>query len=537
MAGSLDASTLRRSMDLFAEALRQHREEIDSLNVFPVPDGDTGTNILLTQEAVVSELAKLDGRAGLRTLGEAISRASLMGARGNSGVILSQVLRGLCERLSDDGLVGPRELSGAIDHASREADRAVASPREGTVLSVLRDAAEAAAEAAGDGAGLPDVVEAALERARRSLALTRDVLPELRRAGVVDAGGKGLVLLLDALKAALAGAALTEPVGPLGPVGASSTAGAEPDQDFGFEVQYLLEADEAAVGPLREALAGIGDSLVVVGGGGLFNVHVHTDSPDRAVALGQEAGRPREPSVVSLTDRVTACIAGQARAVRVAEQASALVAVAQGEGIEEAFRSLGAVVVRGGPGSNPSVEELAEAIEAAPAGDVLMLPNHPNIVPAAQRAAAASSKRVRVVPASSVPAGLSAGAAFHPLADLATNGAALEEAAEAVRAGEVARAEREAGSDAGPVRPGDWVGISEGRVVCVGDGPVRVAADLTALLMAGGEAEIVTVVAGADPDEDEVAELADILREAFTGMDVQIVRGGQPRFRYLVGVE
>ncbi|HEX9312124.1 MAG TPA: DAK2 domain-containing protein, partial [Actinomycetota bacterium] len=301
MAGTLDASTLRRSMDLFAEALRQHREEIDSLNVFPVPDGDTGTNMLLTQEAVVSELASLDGRTDLRTLGDAISRASLMGARGNSGVILSQVLRGLCERLPDDGLVDPKELAGAIGHASHEADRAVAMPQDGTVLSVLRDAAGAAADAAGDGAGVPDVVEAVLERARRSLAKTREVLPELRRAGVVDAGGKGLVLLFDALRAALVGAALTEPVGPLGPVGISteSEAGAEPDQDFGFEVQYLLEAEQAAVGPLREALAGIGDSLVVVGGGGLYNVHVHTDSPDRAVALGGEAGRLRERSVVS----------------------------------------------------------------------------------------------------------------------------------------------------------------------------------------------------------------------------------------------
>ncbi len=537
MAGSLDATTLRRSMDLFAEALRQHREEIDSLNVFPVPDGDTGTNMLLTQEAVVSELASLDGRTDLRTLGEAISRASLMGARGNSGVILSQVLRGLSERLPDDGLVGAKELAGAIDHASREADRAVASPQEGTILSVLRDAAEAAAGAAGDGAGAAEVAEAALERARHSLALTRDILPELRRAGVVDAGGKGLVLLFDALRAALAGATLTEPVGPLGPVGTSSDAVAEPDRDFGFEVQYLLEADEAAVGPLREALARIGDSVVVVGGGGLYNVHVHTDSPDRAVALGQEAGRLLEPSVVSLTDRVTACIAGHARAVRVAEQASALVAVAQGEGIEEAFRSLGAVVVRGGPGSNPSVQELAEAIEAAPAGDVLVLPNHPNIVPAAERAAAASSKRVRIVQSSSVPAGLSAAAAFHPLAELDANAAALEEAAGAVRAGEVARAEREAGSDAGPVRPGDWVGISEGRVVCIGPGPVRVAADLTGHLMAGEETEIVTVVAGADAPDEEVAELAALLRDAFAGADVQIVRGGQLRFRYLIGVE
>jgi fatty acid kinase len=288
-------------MWLFGDSLRQHRDEINSLNVFPVPDGDTGTNMLLTQEAVERALAGLEDSARLDALGRAISRASLLGARGNSGVILSQVLRGLCERLPADGRVTPAELAAALEHASHEADRAVARPADGTVLSVLRDAARSAAEAAPRAADCAALMAAVLDEARESLARTKDVLPELREAGVVDAGGKGLVLLFDALHASLTGRQPSEPVGPSGPVGARA-----PDRsvssppEFAHEVQFLLEAEDDRVAPLRHRLGSLGDSLVVVGGGGLYNVHVHTNAPDEAVQAAREAGRPRDVSVVRL---------------------------------------------------------------------------------------------------------------------------------------------------------------------------------------------------------------------------------------------
>src|SRR5438105_12285246 len=367
MAASLDAATLRRAMALFEEGLRRHRDEINSLNVFPVPDGDTGTNMLLTQQAVVVELASMDGRpTGLAEVGEAISRASLLGARGNSGVILSQVLRGLCERLPDGGPVEPNDVAAALRHASQEADHAVARPQDGTVLSVLRDAAGAAGAAADAGADVPGVFDAALREARHSLDRTRDGLPELSAAGVVDAGAKGLVLLLDALGAAVQDRDLSEPAEPPGPVGAGGDGSVPPSgSHHEFEVQYLLEAEPAALGALRVDLAEVGGSIVVVGGGGLYQVHVHTDAAEDAVAAGRRAGVVRDVSTASLRDQVVACIGGQARGVQVAEQACGLVAVASGDGLAEAFRSLGAVVVRGGPGENPSVGDLVAAVEAA----------------------------------------------------------------------------------------------------------------------------------------------------------------------------
>jgi dihydroxyacetone kinase-like predicted kinase len=306
-------------MTAFAEGLRAHRSELDSLNVFPVPDGDAGTNLLATQEAVLASVAALPAGsgAGLPTLCRAVTDGSLMGARGNSGVILSQVLRGLCHVLARDEAAGAASLAAALSAAATEAYRAVVRPREGTMLSVLRDAATAARQAEGDHADAEPVVEAAMAAARESLAGTREILPELREAGVVDAGGKGIVLLLDSLRSALLGVPLSEPVGPLGPVGreAVTELGSGVQVPFGYEVRYLLEAGDGDVDPLRAALADLGDSVVVVGGGGRYHVHVHTNDPAAAVEVGEVAGRTRDVAVADLAHQVEACLAGPAAAL------------------------------------------------------------------------------------------------------------------------------------------------------------------------------------------------------------------------------
>ncbi|HEX9891053.1 MAG TPA: DAK2 domain-containing protein, partial [Actinomycetota bacterium] len=389
MPATLDARTLRDAMSRYLEALDRHREEIDSLNVYPVPDGDTGTNLLLTQRAVAEALAELDG-APMTEVAEAISRAALMGARGNSGVILSQVLRGMCTRLSAHDDPSAQDLAEALAGAAEEARAAVADPVEGTMLTVLRDAAEAAAGTLAEGASCAAVARAALDAATASLERTREQLPVLAAAGVVDAGAKGVVLLFDALSAALDGRDPSVDIGPLGPVGAR--AGREPFREtvgleYGFEVMYLLETDDDAIPGLKRRLAGLGDSLVVVGGGGMFNVHVHTNEPGLAVEEALDAGRPRQIRITSLTDQVEeACLAGQARAVREPAdiRPAALVAVAEGQGFVELFRSLGAVVVEGGPGGNPSVGDLVAAFRQALAGTVFVLPNHANVIPAAR---------------------------------------------------------------------------------------------------------------------------------------------------------
>jgi DAK2 domain fusion protein YloV len=522
-------------MALYAQALRRHRDEINSLNVFPVPDGDTGTNMLLTQEAVERELAALDGHAStLGSLGQAISRASLMGARGNSGVILSQVLRGVCERLPTDGVAGPNELAAALTHASSEADRAVAKPMDGTVLSVLRDAARAAEATAVETTDCADVADAALAEARRSLATTRSVLPELRAAGVVDAGAKGLVLLFDALHAALREEPLSEPAEPPGPVGRTAEHRV-PQQDlrFPFEVQYLLEAGEVAVGALRRRLEPLGDSLVIVGGGGLYHVHVHTDDPQAVVSVGDQGAR--DVSVVDLRSQVTDCIAGQARAVRVAEQVTGLVVVAEGDGLADTLRSLGAMVVGRRSDGDPLASDLVAGVEAAPGDSVVVLAELDVDVAVAEQAGSTSPKDVRVLQTRSVTAGLAAAAAFNPLLSVQENLEAMAATAVGHRSGEVVRAEEDGQTPAGGVRRGAWIGRSDG-VVVRGDGPESVAAQLAALLADDG-AEIITLVTGAEATEERAAAVARAVADAVPGLKVEVVDGGQSAPPYLIGAE
>jgi len=539
MPGTLDLATFRRALEIFAEELRRHREEIDSLNVYPVPDGDTGTNLLMTQEAVVTALASMPAeRVGPEEVGTAISRASLMGARGNSGVILSQILRAMCERLPADGTLGPGGLAAALEHSAEEARRAVARPVEGTMLSVIRVASGAATHAAAsdrDGDVTP-VIEAALGEARRALARTTELLPELTRARVVDAGGKGIVLMLVALHAAVEGRTPSEPVGPLGPVGRSPADGVRAELDFSHEVQYLLEADASSIATLRGALADIGESLVVVGGGRLYNVHVHTNEPGQAVEAGSRAGHTRNVQIADLKDRVTSCLGGQARAVRVAEQVCALVALAEGDGISRAFRSLGALVLEGGAGHNPTVADLAGAIEAAPSDAVVVLPNHRNIGPAAERAAGETSKEVWVVPSPSVPGGLSAAAAFNPLATLQDNAKVMEEAIGGCRSGALARAERDADTSAGPVKRGDWLGLAEGEVVAAGAGADATAAEVVRRL-AAETAEMITLIVGADVTAGDRRLVEETLRGSFPSLELELLEGGQPAYPFLIGVE
>jgi hypothetical protein len=503
MSQVIDARVLRDAMARYAEALRAHREEIDSLNVFPVPDGDTGTNMLLTQEAVEEAVGAVPAD-DLGAVGEAISRAALMAARGNSGVILSQVLRGLCARLCREASAGPRDLAEGLARAGREAGRAVAEPVDGTMLSVLRDVAHAAVEACRDGAGCGEVAEAALDAGLRSLEATREALPALAEADVVDAGAKGLILMLDALVSVLNGVPLRVGVGPPGPVGARRVAeGTTAHTRYGHEVMYLLECDDAAVASLRERLDAIGDSLVVVGGGGLYTVHVHTDEPEGAVEEGVAAGRPRDVRVTSLDEQVEACLAGEARAVRVGEQPAAtgtvVVAVAAAEGTAALFRSLGARVVAA---ERPSVADLVGALVAAE-GAVLFLPNDPAIAPIAERAAEESGRIVRVVSSASVIEGLAAAAAVVPDQGLEANARRAETAA--------------------------------GSVVSTEAVPGRVLEAVRAIHR--DRHEILTIIAARVVPDEEVDRDVIALREAFPSLEVEVHRGGLSDPPYLIGLE
>jgi DAK2 domain fusion protein YloV len=543
----LDASDLRHVVIGFRDALRLHQEAINRLNVYPVPDGDTGTNMALTLESVVSEL---DGAPDdMAATCKAVGHGALMGARGNSGVILSQILRGLTATIAASDTVGGREVAEALAVAAAGAYEAVGNPVEGTILTVIRCAAEGAADA-GD-ASLVAVLEAAAEAGRDALARTPDLLPVLKEAGVVDAGGTGLLLLLDAALTRVDGRPMPEAevVAASATVGAAPAArGAEhPDHgglaDLRYEVMYLLEAPDETIPAFKEVWAGIGDSIVVVGGDGLFNCHIHTDDIGAAIEAAIDIGRPTKIRVTDLLDEVE-----EERWVREAAGEpedepepepvqTAVVAVATGDGIKRIFRSLGVQqVITGGQSMNPSTAQLLEAVEAAPAQEVVILPNNKNIVAVAEQVDATTEKSVRVVPTRGIPEGFAALLAYDPEAGGDQNAEGMAEAAANVAAGEVTRAVRASTCDAGPIAEGDYLGIDRAAIRAVAPSAAEAAIGLLEVMLSGDQ-EILTVIEGEGATAGDTRRITEWLAEAHPDVEAEIHHGGQPLYPYLFGAE
>ena len=527
----LDAAAVHRWCGGGLAALRAHQHEIDELNVYPVPDGDTGTNLVLTlasaqqalDEAPPAETARAESPPAGRAL-RRMARGALLGARGNSGVIVSQILHGMADALASTVAVRGAELARALRSASEAAYAAVARPVEGTVLSVVAAAAEGAGRVKSD--DLVVVARAAAEAASEALARTPQQLPVLARAGVVDAGGLGLVLLLDALVEALTDADVAAPV--------FSVPEPEISGYFGYEVQYLVDSAEAAVAQLRETLDKLGDSLVVVGtGDGTWNVHVHVSAAHigPAVEAGVAAGRPHRISVTPLELSVP-------HAVEVAPappQGRGAVVVAAGDGLTALFEAEGATVV----GRNPSIREMLDAITASGAGLVVLLPNDANtqaVAAGAAREAEAAGVRVSVVPTRSPVQALAALAVRDQARPFADDVIAMAEAAGACRYGEVCTAQRDSLTVAGPCQQGDLLGLVDGEVHVIGADLEQVSRRLLDRMLGGG-GELATLVLGADapPALEEV--LRGHATQAWPFVELACYAGGQPRYHLLVGVE
>ena len=547
-------------MAAYRRAVHAHCERLNALNVYPVPDGDTGTNLARTLDAV---LEALEGAGpDLDATCAAIAHGSLMGARGNSGVILSQILRALTAAFADcsGARVTALQLAHGLGDAAVGAYRAVLTPVEGTILTVAREAAAAAAGAADAGAGLLETITAAQSAGQRSLAETPRLLPVLERAGVVDAGGAGYVLFLDALRQVIDGTAIAEPE-PL-PAGVGVTASAmrapsESDVDTAsgprYEVMFFCDIADDDVETLKRHWGGIGDSIVVVGGDGLWNCHVHTSDIGAAIEAALDlGGRPRAIRVTDLFDQIGAGDAhvGDAAADRsqrydpsaaVANRPAgrvSVVAVASGPGLARLFREAGAeVVIEGGQTHNPSTAELVAAFERCRAAAIVVLPNNKNIIPVAHQAAGVHGGDVTVVPTTTMPAGLSAIIALDPTADLHTATAAMSDAAAAVRTGEVTRAVRDTETEIGMVRAGQWIGLvrSEG-IVAAADDLFEVGRVLLAHLIDDG-AELVTVIAGVDAPAATTAALLDWIGSSPSSPQTEVHDGGQALYPYLFGVE
>lgn len=546
---TLGPRELRRAVESFRDALRDHQEELNRLNVYPVPDGDTGTNMALTLEAVCKELANAEAMPEVCT---AISRGSLMGARGNSGVITSQILRGITEVVASRASVDADALVGAFRRGADAAYEAVLRPVEGTILTVVRETAEALeATAAGSprdpGASvdLVTLLEAAHAAALAAVARTPELLPALRDAGVVDSGGRGFTLFVAALLHVVDGRPL--PVSESGATPAVVERHLAGDDIAGlrYEVMFLLDSSDDAIGMFRGAWASIGDSIVIVGGDGLWNCHVHTNDIGAAIEAGIEAGRPHEVRVTDLFDEVAAgerewvieaaAIAGVAPRPEVE---TAVVAVAVGDGVQRLLSALGVQqIVAGGQSMNPSTAQILEAVDGCNAPSVVVLPNNKNIVPVAQQVPLLSDKRVEVVPTTSIIEALAALVNYDPDAPISDNVAALSEASLRVRSGEVTQAVRDSHGACGPINQGDWIAIERGGGIVAALGS---AADACAALLdrlVDDDSEIVTVVVGSDARPADNARIEAHLKLAHPHVESEFHEGGQPLYPYLVGVE
>jgi len=535
---SLDATAIRLWCDASLAGIRRHQHEIDELNVYPVPDGDTGTNLLYTlasaADAVAAEPADLPLGGVLRSM----ARGALLGARGNSGVIISQLLRAVAETLAGADVIRGRDFAGAMAVAADAGYAAVAEPVEGTILTVARAAAAGAADSDSD--DLPRVVRAAAAAAREALARTPEMLPALARAGVVDAGGRGLVVLLDALEEVVTGVSPEPPPASTAPRAHAqrplNVARETGSTGYAYEVQFLLDAPADAVPTLRAALAGLGDSLVVVGLAGAdsstWNVHVHVNDVGAAIEAGVQAGRPHRIAVTRFEDQVAPPAAATIDAA-----ARAVVVVAGGVGLARLFAGEGATVVPGA--QNPSMAEVLAAIRATGAGNVVVLPNDGNVAAVASAAAEevrAEGVSVAVVPTRSPAQALAALAVRDPSRRFGDDVIAMAEAAGACRWAEVTVASRESLTVAGRCQPGDILGLVEGEVNVIGQDIVATCVAMLDRMLSGG-GELVTLIAGVQAPPDLTARLTRHLAAEWPFVEIQAYDGGQPHYPLLVGVE
>jgi uncharacterized protein len=546
----LDVDGLRATIAEFADAVRAHAGALNRLNVYPVPDGDTGTNMSRTLDAVVAEMMTSD--AEMVATCKAISHGSLMGARGNSGVILSQILRGIAGVVAGEPVVDGAAMAKALSAASTAAYAAVGRPMEGTILTVVREASEGASAAAADGKQLIDVMDQARVSAKSALDRTPDMLPVLKAAGVVDAGGAGFLLFLDAALHVVDGRPIPEAEEGDGldvdHFEAVAHRGEGDVSELRYEVMYFLDLEDHLIEDFKTNWGEIGDSIVVVGGDGIWNCHVHTNDVGAAIEVPLDlGGRPKQIRVTDLFEEVAAehaireaSISGGSNGAMAGLPAvtTAVVAVSSGSGLTEMFGQLGVQgVVGGGQTANPSTAELLAAVEAVNAQQVVVLPNNKNIIPVAQQLHTLTGKKVVVVPTRSMPEALAALVVYDPEDSSDANLAAMTAAAEATQTGEVTQAIRDTQSEVGPVTSGDWIGLVRGDGIVAIGGSVTSASRRLLDHLVTADREIVTVITGADAKRAITEELISWIGEAHPHVEIEVHGGGQALYPYLFGVE
>ncbi len=523
-----------------ARALKDRVDEVNKLNVFPVPDGDTGTNMSLTMDAVIVALGELPADADPVTVCRAITHGSLVGARGNSGVILSQILRGLCEVVAEATELRTSVVSSALQRSVEVAFQAVRKPVEGTMLTVLRDSAHAARDATRASVPLDALLDAVVHEAFESVRRTPDLLPVLKENNVVDAGGYGLAILAEGLLAAYRGQDVVVPDIAMArpPEIAIAPADDWDDDEYLYCTEFLLFGSDIDRAAVTEFVASAGSSELVVGDAGEYRVHVHTDNPGSVLSYMTTLGEVADVQVNNMrrqTAERSAALAADA-AGSSPRKPLGVVTVATGDGMRAILKSLGAdLIVSGGQTMNPSTGELLEAAGRVNADTVVILPNNKNIIMAARQAADNADLPVGVVPTRSIPQAFAALLALDPTASLEDNVASMTESIGGVRTGEVTVAIKDSKAKGGPIRAGDIIGIADGEIEIVGTDILEVAERLVEHVL--GDAETVTLLAGEDLADEDLERLASRLAAAHSGIDVETHRGDQPLYPLILSVE
>lgn len=537
----IDGKQLRDMFVSGANNLQNNKDLVDKLNVFPVPDGDTGTNMSLTISYAMKELSKVEGD-DITSIGKALSKGSLMGARGNSGVILSQIIRGFAKAIEGKENLSTQELAKAFKNGSDTAYKAVIKPIEGTILTVVRESGEYAVQACKKEKDLIKFLELVIKEANESLNRTPNLLKALKEAGVVDSGGKGLVLIYEGMLSSLRGNSIQvqdSSASNVSTIEISNNQINPEDIKFGYCTEFILESNSISDTEIRDIMMKYGDSLAVVGDEGVIKVHVHTNDPGLVLQDALKHGQLVTIKIENMRVQHENLVleAQDETASSVEEKEFGFIATSMGEGLAKIFKDFGVDhIIEGGQTMNPSTEDFMKAIEHIHAKNIFIFPNNSNIIMAANQAKELSEKNIIVIPTKNTPQGFTALVNFNGDATVQENEKAMMQSLGLVKSGQVTYAVRDTVMNDIEVKEGNIIGIAEGNLLGAGDSVDKVTSQLVEKLV-DEDSAIITLFYGEDVSEEEANNLRDELEEKFEDIDVELYYGGQPLYYYLISVE
>lgn len=536
MKQTLNGKELKEMFTAATDWLEKLVPDINALNVYPVPDGDCGTNMLFTMRASLAE-ATQNSNGSVSSVAQAMARGALMGARGNSGVILSQIWRGLAVGLKSRTMIDGKLFAAALNEASRTAYQALSHPVEGTILTVIKDSALAALQTAENNCSLVNVLEDTVNAARASVVKTPELLSVLKDAGVVDAGGHGLYTLLEGallyVKEEKDGRSPQLIAGKTMP--ATKPVMVAEEEVYGYCTQFLLRGDSFNIDDLRDKLQGMGKSVIVVGDSSTVRVHIHTLEPDKATELAAYYGALSDIDVRDMDEQHKDFLLMH-RDKNISLK-TAIVVVVNGEGLANVFSDLGvSAIVPGGQTMNPSTMDILQAVEAVPSHNVIILPNNKNIVLTASQVQKLSKKNISVIPTETIPQGVSALIAFSPEADFTANTAQMLAAFNKVRTIEITKSTRTTRLDGLEIKEGQVIGLLDDKLVAAGDKMEELILEILSRIDFTG-ASVITVYYGTVTPEADAAALSDRLRQAYPHLEIEVISGGQPHYNYIISVE